>query len=146
MHIFMGYCAMGMLALDHSLMNPTSKNYCQAAFREFMAAIGVMALILLSFAHQPIGRDDSQVFRFADGSIPVFCGSAPVQDNSFDQGKGCEACRLSAGAVLPNTPCTGSQTFAVLANSVFTVLDSPTLRRFVSGNANPRAPPIHLNN
>ncbi len=137
---------MGMLALDHSLMNLTSKNYCQAAFREFMAAIGVMALILLSFAHQPNGRDDNQVFRFVDGSIPIFCGSAPVQDNSFDQGKGCEACRLSGGAVLPDTPCTEPQTFAVVTNLVFTVLGSPALRRFVSGNANPRAPPVYLIN
>lgn len=146
MHMCVGDCTIGMLALDHLLMYPTSKNYYQAVFREYMVAIGVLALILLSFAHQPIGRDDNQVFRFADGSIPVFCGSVPAQGQSSAQVEGCDACRISGGATIPDAPYASLQAFALVAKLVFAVSVNPALSRFISGNANPRAPPIHLNN
>lgn len=132
-----------MLALDNFLMNFSLENFYWAVFKEYIAAIGVLALILLSFAHHPIGRDE--VYRYADGSVAIFCGSVPVQGQSSAEGQGCDACRISSGAAIPDTPCAQPHQFTLETKVVFTISIGLGLFQLVSGNSNPRAPPNRLN-
>lgn len=69
-----------------------------------LRALSVLAIVFLSFAHQPINANSgSNFYRLADGSIPIFCGGGPAGQKSSESGE-CEACRIGALAELPSKP------------------------------------------
>lgn len=73
--------------------------------REFGAAFGVLALIFLSFAHQPVYAQ-VPTGSVLDGTFYVvadFCGGGPDTDGEGSFGTGCDACRIAAGIDLPPT-------------------------------------------
>ncbi|GEM_PF-3615969 len=113
----------------------------QAIVRELAAALGVLALVFLSFSHQPIDPAPGQGFRLADGSIPVFCGSAP---DSERQGAGykCEACRLSFGLNLPEAACSAGAVFQQAERVSTTEYDVIQPMGLINRVGHPRAPPF----
>lgn len=71
---------------------------------EMLRAFSVLAIVFLSFAHQPLNAEGgSSLYRLADGSIPVFCGGGPAGEKSSKSGE-CEACRIAANVGLPSKP------------------------------------------
>lgn len=121
-------------------MRLTAKNTSlRAFFREIMAALGVLALIFLGFAHQPLASDPSGQTAFADSLSVVFCGSGPAEAPNAGK-KGCEACRIAAGIALPAPPCARAERMASPGIFADTIPAAPVLRLFLS--ANPRAPPV----
>lgn len=77
----------------------------QALSREFGAAFGVLALIFLSFAHQPVYAQ-VPVGSGLDGTLYVqadYCGGGPGADGEGAFSTGCDACRIAAGIDLPPT-------------------------------------------
>ena len=107
--------------------------------RDIARALVVLALVFLSYAHQPInvahalGDDVLTVAVTAD-----FCGDAS------DDGKAhapCHACRIGGGADLPPLPCAGIEAPIAVASVTYfgATVRLPTVAAY--GSARPRAPP-----
>lgn len=110
--------------------------------RELAAAFGVLALVFLSFAHQPVGpRTAGELYLLSDGSVPIFCGSGPAGENGSLNG-GCDACRIAAGIALPDAPCRGTERFALATQMPGFHSDTPVIQRRLNRAIRPRAPPF----
>lgn len=118
-----------------------TKSPFRSIILELTAALGVLALVFLSFAHQPIDPYSGQVFRLADGSIPVFCGSAPGTGENNTEYK-CEACRLSFGLNLLDVACADSEIFQQVEQVLTTGYDIAHPLGLIDRTARPRAPPF----
>lgn len=83
-----------------------NKTIWQMLAREFGAAFGVLAIVFLAFAHQPVYANAPQG-SIVDGTFYVaadFCGGGPGDDGTGRAGdSGCEACRIAAGIALPSS-------------------------------------------
>lgn len=110
--------------------------------RELAAALGVLALVFLSFAHQPVGSSTTDgLYLLSDGSVPIFCGSGPAGENG-SLGGGCDACRIAAGIALPDVPCGGTERFALAAQVPGFYSDALVILRHLNRAVRPRAPPF----
>lgn len=77
--------------------------------------MSALALVMVAFAHKPITLSpaygaDLAAYVLPDGTVPAICHDG---ENGKDPHKahgdhGCEACRISAGAMLPAAPVVAS--------------------------------------
>ncbi len=82
---------------------------------ELAAAIGVMALVFLSFTYSPVNAYGFENPSYlGNGDISVYCGQAPKNDGHY--GLQCDSCRLSFSINLPNVAD------VLLKNSAFLAL------------------------
>ena len=89
-------------------------------------ALAVLALVFLSYAHQPIGTAASGHDVLTAGVTASYCGDVPDGDDQSHAP--CHACRIGGGADLP-PPCGGlihlptaaEPAFPELAVAAFTV-------------------------
>lgn len=105
---------------------------------EIVKALAVLALVFLSFAHQPAAVaqvDDGPQWAVADLS---FCGSG--LDGEGDGHLPCHACRAGV-ADLPPAPCVAEPAYVALDESGFVLADDLVRDQDGYGSANPRAPP-----
>jgi hypothetical protein len=70
---------------------------------ELIRAFAVLALVFLSFAHQPVHLQSHGGAVLTAGLASSFCGDAPADDGAHAP---CHACRIGGGADLP-PPCEG---------------------------------------
>lgn len=124
----------------------------------FLRIICAAALILLSFAHQPVFTsqavtiaDDFSSYRLPDGTVPVICATSPYKLGDKDGNQphynfnnSCEACRISSSFLCPEpSVSSGPKLVPVLAYSPIQSL--PQFRRNVfPPSAPPQAPPLIL--
>ncbi|WMT88040.1 hypothetical protein NO932_05375 [Pelagibacterium sp. 26DY04] len=105
---------------------------------EIVKALAVLALVFLSFAHQPVAVaqvDDGPQWAVADLS---FCGSGP---DDGDAGHApCHACRAGI-ADLPPAPCVAEPAYVALGEAGFELSDDLVVLQQAYSSANPRAPP-----
>lgn len=106
---------------------------------EVTKALAVLALIFLSFAHQPIevpqAGGDAFSFQLADLS---YCGGAPDEDGGGHVP--CHACR-SGDIDLPPAPCVAQPAYAGFVVAAFFVADMAVADQFGYSASHPRAPP-----
>lgn len=126
---------------------PVAKKRNIAGFA--LRALCTLALLFVSFAHQVPARAAtapeafSAAYMLPDGTFPDLCLSGDVHD---PDGKaalkpGCEACRLSAGVLLPQ-PSADCARVVHAAPTIFSPLRLARLSFPVfSPNAPPRGPP-----
>lgn len=110
----------------------------------------MLALVFLSFAHKPVvaaplSPAELAAITLPDGTIADLCINGGVDHGKFKQGlgPGCEACRISAAALLPVPTDIGGRLIAFRI-----VGDRPLIEAVVTGQryepgAPPTAPP-HL--
>lgn len=106
-------------------------------FGEAVKALAVLALVFLSFAHQPVAvasADDGFAFSLADLS---YCGSSG--DGTGDHAP-CHACRAGM-AGLPPAPCVAEPAHVQLAIIDFPRAAGPAGPGHQYFPASPRAPP-----
>lgn len=116
-------------------------NLWQQVTRDVVTALGVLALVFLSFGHQPIAwARDSAVFVYANGDLASFCGGAP--EGGRASGKGCDACRLASGIGLPPAPCLPAARFAMAVRSVDLDVQGFVPDGVLNRVQDPRAPPF----
>lgn len=93
---------------------------------DIVRALAVLALVFLSYAHQPIGAVASSPQDVLTAAVTTsFCGGVPDDGKSHAP---CHACRIGGGADLP-PPCGGlihlpvavEPAFPELAIAAFTV-------------------------
>ncbi|MGE0500124.1 MAG: hypothetical protein AB7I79_00560 [Rhizobiaceae bacterium] len=72
--------------------------------------IGVLALVLVAFAHRPpalapASGFDASAWAFPDGSVPVICVTLPTGEGQTPAGQRhalpCDACIVSAALAVP---------------------------------------------
>jgi hypothetical protein len=123
-------------------MRQEKQNWHLIVWRELLLALGVLALVFLSFGHQPVlaGPGEAQ-FRFADGSVPVFCGTGPAdgQDAGYDH---CDACRIASGVALPAPPEQPEERFALSSGPISNIQPAVIGDDVAIGPGRPRAPPF----
>lgn len=107
--------------------------------KEVIKALAVLALIFLSFGHQPIDiaptANGDSGWTLADLS---YCGAPPGEDSGGHLP--CHACRVG-GAALPPPPCAALDAplgFTRAAFGAYTLAFAP---RPVVTSTHPRAPP-----
>ncbi len=108
---------------------------------ELARAIAVLALVWLNFGHAPLSPA-AGLALLPDGSLPIFCGQAPVGEDSGHGTDQCDACRLAAGLALPDAPIPSAQPadyikLARVRPAILSPLGAPA--RIA---ARPRAPPL----
>ena len=110
--------------------------------RELILAMGLLALVFLAFGHQPASAGAADPgFRFADGSVPVFCGDAPGEDAGAHGP--CHACRVSA-ADLPPPPCDAKAAFTGFAVIAYPPVEPAMAHRVPHLLKASRAPPASV--
>lgn len=107
--------------------------------RDIASALVVLALVFLSYAHQPINAAhavDSDVLTAA--ITADFCGDAPEDGKAHAP---CHACRIGGGADVPTPPCAGiAAPIAVASVTYFgATVRSPIITEH--GSSRPRGPP-----
>lgn len=83
---------------------------------ELARALAVLALVFLSFAHQPVSAAGPQHEMLTVAVTASFCGDVPADPQSHAP---CHACRIGGGADLP-PPCEGLIHLPAVAEPVFT--------------------------
>lgn len=110
------------------------------------------ALLSVGFAHQPIVASADEIsaielaqYRLPDGSLPVLCVTYKDADGKV-HGKayapGCEACRITAAAVLPAPPTEICEHFASVRGDIIVAKSEAFHRQLYPPNSGPRAPPL----
>jgi len=90
-------------------MTDQNRHYGASIVREFIAALGFLAVLHLSFAHQPVFADTDVSWRVSvNANVSGYCGYGPEGDG-LHQGP-CHACRV-VGAELPPPPCVATPAF-----------------------------------
>nr|WP_142781863.1 hypothetical protein [Agrobacterium sp. T29] len=113
-----------------------------------------IAFVCIGFAHKPpqvkaqtFTPAELALYTLPDGTLPVLClptddGHGGHGDGDHGLGTGCEACRLTATAILPTpadmcgSPILHEITFNLLVPS------EATYRQLFPPNSSPRAPPF----
>ena len=127
-------------------MHMTGKNRYE--WRVAWRMMCAMALLLLSFAHQPVIRTDFaplnlSAYLLPDGSLPILCFTASnYKDGKFVDNGPCQACRLAASITIPVAPDISLRLPAII-HAVQAIpraihLDFPVLQPATR----PRAPPV----
>lgn len=106
--------------------------------RDIASAFAVLALVFLSYAHQPIKIAHALDQDVLSASITAdFCGDAPVDTTHAP----CHACRIDGGADVPAPPCAGiAAPIAVAAVTYFGATVRPPIVT-AHGSSRPRGPP-----
>lgn len=105
--------------------------------KEAVKALAVLALVFLSFAHQPVQvptGDDGFSFAVSDLS---YCGAV---DGDAGGHAPCHACRVSL-ADLPPPPCVAEPAYLAFATLDYAPADSVAFAQPGYTLRNPRAPP-----
>lgn len=106
---------------------------------EMIKALAVLALVFLSFAHQPVqlsaSGDGSSLLAAIDLS---FCGSEPGDDHAGHSP--CHACRGGI-ADLAAPPCVAERAYAAFAAFDTELADDIVVGQAIYSNKSPRAPP-----
>lgn len=110
--------------------------------RELAAAIGVLSLILLSMAHQPIGVGGIEAYRLADGKLPVICGPGFLPSGEAETGNECDACRVYGEAAPTHFICENLIRFPLKARIGLELIGSSFFAETFDRVHLPRAPPI----
>lgn len=123
-------------------------------FNILLRALCAIAFVCIGLAHKPphvsaqtLSSKDLALYTLPDGTLPVLClptddGHGGHGDGDHGLGTGCEACRLTAAALLPvPADMCGS---IILREIAF---DTParfeaTYRQLFPPNSSPRAPPF----
>jgi len=116
-----------------------------------MRILCAVALMSVGFAHHPAVSNaaelpplELQQYRLPDGSLPVICTTERTPDGK-QHGKaymlGCEACRISAAALLPNPPAEVCGHLAFLRQDMVAPETAAYRRPLHPPNCGPRAPP-----
>jgi len=109
-----------------------------------------VALLLVGFAHRPVvfaaelTPIELAQYRLPDGTLPVLCITERTPDgkeHSKAYMPGCEACRISAAAVLPTPPMDICEHLAVVQEDIIVAKDEAFRRQLYPPNNGPRAPP-----
>lgn len=101
---------------------------------EAVRALAVLALVFLSFAHQPAVAASGY---HGDLGGYDWCGTPP--DNPVDHAP-CHACRADP-VVIPTAPAEAGPAFAVVAACLNVSIRGLSVSPFERTVANPRAPP-----
>lgn len=104
---------------------------------EAIKALAVLALVFLSFAHQPVAvaqADDGPQWAVSDLS---YCGGAPDGEAGHLP---CHACRAGV-ADLPPAPSMAEPAYVAFAETGFALVDDFMVGQRGFSPANPRAPP-----
>ena len=111
------------------------------------------ALLSVGFAHQPAVSSADELtptalaqYRLPDGSLPVLCVSEKTADGK-EHGKAhvpnCEACRISAAALLPLPPTDICEHLAFASQDDLPAPKTEAFhRQLYPPNTGPRAPPL----
>ncbi|MBN8949496.1 MULTISPECIES: hypothetical protein [unclassified Rhizobium] len=111
-----------------------------------------IALFSLGFAHHPAISSAAELppfelaqYSLPDGSLPVICTSEKTPDGK-QHGKahvlGCEACRISAAALLPHPPTEMCDHLAFVRQDMAAPENTEFRRQLYPPNCGPRAPPV----
>lgn len=104
---------------------------------DLVRALAVLALVFLSYAHQPVGTVAPEQDVLTVAVTASFCGDLP------DDGKAhapCHACRIGGGADLP-PPCEGLIHLPTLAEPAFAELGATAFVVAPPDIPEPRGPP-----
>lgn len=110
--------------------------------REVAAAFGVLSLMLLSMAHQPLGVGGVEAYRLADGRLPVICGPGVLPNGEAERSWECEACRISSGVNVPSSTCQTPEHFSLKTHLIVGSHDEPLVLQYTGRVQMPRAPPV----
>jgi len=84
--------------------------------RDIARALVVLALVFLSYAHQPVGVSQALEHDVLTAAVSAsFCGDAPEDGKAHAP---CHACRIGGGADLP-PPCEGLVHLPMAAEPAF---------------------------
>lgn len=124
-------------------MTQKMSNWRMLLVRELVVALGVLALVFLSFSHQTINVQASDKgFVLADGSMPVFCGSPPEDGSGQKAHRSCDACRIAAGIALPQTSTDCAERFVLVARADVVGIEFAAHVDFINQASRSRAPPF----
>ncbi|MCF6302461.1 MAG: hypothetical protein L3J13_04570 [Devosiaceae bacterium] len=98
-------------------MEQRKTNWFVNALGEVGAVLALFSFFLLTIMHQPIGAGPYEVYRLADGTLPVVCGPQNGADDKNEAIAWCDACRISLGVDLPDAPCGVATRFAIETNA-----------------------------
>lgn len=83
---------------------------------DLVRALAVLALVFLSYAHQPVGAAQALEHDVLTAAVTAsFCGDAPEDGKAHAP---CHACRIGGGADLP-PPCEGLVHLPAVAEPAF---------------------------
>lgn len=99
-------------------------------------AVAVLALVFLSFAHQPIDIAVAEDGAWTFAEI-TYCGGEPDQDGGHSP---CHACRFGI-ADLPQPPCVAEPVKRASARPLHMPGDDLRRDQAIAGLKNPRGPP-----
>lgn len=102
----------------------TARHIAATIVRDLVAALVVLSLVFLSYAHQPVGAASLDQDVLTAVVSADFCGDSPADSSHAP----CHACRIGGGADLPppcggivHLPLVGEPTFPELAAAPFVV-------------------------
>ncbi|HCO54316.1 MAG TPA: hypothetical protein DIT93_04770 [Pelagibacterium sp.] len=134
----LAFCAFAVKALGSEWRESVGMGLARDIGTEIIKALAVLAVVFLSFAHQPIVLDvpdDGFSVSVADLS---FCGGAPDEDGSGHAP--CHACRAGI-ADLPPVPCVSEPAYARFTRARFTLADDLVVEQHPFSIHKSRAPP-----
>lgn len=89
---------------------------------ELTRALAVLALVFLSFAHQPAAAVTPHIDTLTAAVTASYCGDVPADEGAHAP---CHACRIGGGADLP-PPCGGLIHLAAAIEPAFPQLAAAT--------------------
>ncbi|SCB12147.1 hypothetical protein [Rhizobium hainanense] len=122
-----------------------------ATTQGLMRILCAVALMSVGFAHHPALASAAELpplelsqYRLPDGSLPIICTTEKTADGK-QHGKahmpGCEACRISAVALLPRPPAEMCGNLASVREGPVPSKTAAFRRQLHPPNCGPRAPP-----
>jgi hypothetical protein len=122
-----------------------------ATTQGLMRVLCAVALISLGFAHHATVSSAAELtplelaqYRLPDGSPPIICATETTPDgkqHSKAHLMGCEACRISAAALLPAPPTSLHSRLALVRQEMAIPEHEVVGRQLHPPNTGPRAPP-----
>lgn len=107
--------------------------------RDIAKALAVLALVFLSYAHQPIDAAHALDQNVLTASITAdFCGDAAEDGKAHAP---CHACRIGGGADVPPPPCAGIIHLPRVAEAAFAELAAVPYVVAPPDSADARGPP-----
>lgn len=110
---------------------------------EVTKALVALALIFLSFAHQPVdvAQANGDAFSLSVADLS-FCGGGPDGDGDGNHSP-CHACRAGI-ADLPPAPCVAEPAYVGFITADFVARDDVVFDQTVYSSKNSRAPPASV--
>lgn len=126
-----------------------------ATTQGLMRILCALALVSVGFAHHPGISNAAELpllelaqYRLPDGNLPIICTTEKTADGK-EHGKaympGCEACRISAAALLPYPPAAACDRFGFVRQDIIAPESARFRRQLYPPNSGPRAPPALQN-